>query len=91
MSSQITRFQKARWCVLASLLLLAVSLGMVLLDSRSDFPSASYFWWAAVPGSVLALLGQLGYRCPSCRKFPEKSDVPTFNPEECEHCGARLK
>jgi hypothetical protein len=91
MASQITKFQMARWCVLASLLLFALTVGFVLVNRTFGFVPPSYFWWVAVPGTVLAVFGFVGYRCPNCRKFPEARDVPMFNPEKCEDCGTQLK
>ena len=91
MASHITRFQRARWCVIFSLLLLALTIGVVLVNRTLIVVPQACLWCLALLAAVLGALGFAGYRCPNCRQYPEAGDVSMFNPDECVHCGTRLK
>jgi len=52
------------------------------------------FWLPAllvVPAIVLWRLGEVSYRCPSCRRIPDDTEGLEFSPTRCVHCGATLK
>jgi len=77
--------------MLASLLFVAVSVGFALINQKVGLVSTTHLWVVVFVSLLFCTFGAVGYRCPYCNKFPEKDDVPTFNPMSCGHCGGKLK
>ena len=69
----------------------ALSVCFALLNSQQNLLAQNLNWPASVVGITILVVAWFLYRCPYCGKFPEKDDIPTFNPTNCGKCGAKLK
>lgn len=67
----------------------AVGIAAILAYQLGLLPG---IWVFAVLGAcaLLHFLALWFYRCPFCNAFPEPSDFPLYNPEQCGKCGSRL-
>jgi len=68
--------------------------GLLLLFAVLAFRTSLLPAWVGIGSLAVAFVAgfyaSLKYRCPVCNKCPE-SDLPTFYPESCCHCGTRLR
>lgn len=90
---KIKSFQWRRLVSLMALLIAALGLCFSLLNQALDFLDQRIGWMMGMGVSLLAAGAYVMlYRCTWCGKFPEtKEDLPSFNPDICDHCLSPLK